>query len=164
MKTIQLSGKHGNNKVALVDDEDYELINKFKWHVKKHRNTFYAVRTEWVIGGNGEQRHFKMHRVVLGLTNVEEKCDHIDHDGLNCQKNNLRVATHAQNQQNTSARKNSTSKFLGVYVDRNYFHARIQKKHIGYFPKTEDGELQAALAYDKRAKLEFGEFANLNFK
>lgn len=164
MKQIPLTGKHGIGKFALVDDEDFELLNQFKWHCKPHRNTFYGVRTQCIKGSGGKQLHFKIHRVIMGLTNPKDICDHKDHNGLNCQKSNLRVSTFSQNQQNTTSRKGSTSKYLGVYIDRKWYRARINGIQIGYFPKTPCGEILAALQYDNAAMIHFGEFANLNFK
>lgn len=93
--------------------------------------------------------------------------DHIDHNGLNNQKSNLRNCTHRQNAMNNSSR--GSSKYLGVSIvgrgrQKGMISAEIKmnyrKIHIGVFST----EIEAAKAYDKKAKELFGEFANLNFK
>lgn len=110
---------------------------------------------------------------------LPEEIDHEDHDPLNNLISNLRPASHQQNSQNTSSRKNVTSKYLGVSLTskshkhtlksgdiKNYIHTYWQSQlsvngkhnHLGYF-KTEEA---AALAYNEAAKIHFKEFAHLN--
>ena len=163
MKEIKLT----QGKVALVDDSDYEFLNKFKWYSSKAGNTFYATRKSNRI--KGKQYNISMHRVILGLK-CSLMCDHIDHDGLNNQRNNIRIATSQQNNFNKTA--HGKSKYLGVgfliirYKNKSYQYIEsnitINKKRVrlGYF-KTEK---EAAQAYDASAKIHHGEFANLNFK
>ena len=158
MKLIKLT----QGKFAKVDDEDFEYINQWKWHAQKDRNGYYACRG--VFNGKNMSK-VMMHRIInktpLGLVT-----DHIDHDTLNNQKNNLRSCTQAQNTANKSKHKKKTSsKYLGVcLIDGKYWTAALfhngKRKHIGSF-KTEE---QAAKAYDMVAIEIFGEFANLNFK
>jgi hypothetical protein len=161
MKQIPLS----QGKFALVDDEDFEELNKHKWYAKKSRGVFYASRTS-KIKDNDESKTIHMHRVILGFTDLKIKCDHIDHNGLNNQKTNLRASTHVQNCNNRRSRKNSSSEYKGVSWSKfsNKWHSQIQtlgkKIHIGYF----FDEIEAAKAYDEKAKELFGEFAYLNFK
>lgn len=170
MKQIILYGKHGDGKSALVDDEDYNSLNHYRWHVKKHRNTFYAVRSVPLEGRTSTK--LKMHRVILGLTDPNILCDHIDHNGLNCQRYNLRPCDNASNRKNTLSRKNSTSKYLGVFIAKSKtykaYAAQIgidgKSTYLGTFKFTPEGEILAAKAYDEAAKKHFGEFANLNFK
>jgi len=173
MKEIKLN--HGY--VALVDDEDFDFLNQFKWRVRLGRKneSLYAIR--WGDKDNGKKPLLRMHRVVMNLFDKNLQIDHIDHNGLNNQKGNLRVCTNAENQRNRKPNKNGTSKYKGVcfYVSKVkgkngkiYEWSRwlsditINRKsiRIGYF-NTEES---AAKAYDKAAKKHFGEFANLNFK
>lgn len=162
MKKIPLSqqGKHAGKYFALVDDEDFEKLNKHKWFFRKlGRNNIYAITR---ISGE-KQKEIFMHRLLL-------KCpsnlfgDHIDGNGLNNQKGNLRIATKQNNQANSRIPKNNTSGYKGVRFrpDRNKFVARISfndnTKHLGYF----DTDIEAAKAYNQKALELFGEFANLN--
>lgn len=154
---------------AQVDDSDFEYLNQWRWFAHKQRNTYYAVRNCQIT--KRKRTIIRMHRLILGLQNPKIFCDHIDHNGLNNQRSNLRKATPAQNLANRSASLNSTSKYLGVSlstVSNKYgsiytsWKAAIQKDghviHIGRF-KTED---QAAIAYNEVAIKIHGDFANLN--
>lgn len=158
MKKIKLS----QGKVTLVDDEDFEYLNQFKWCAMKGNSTFYVIRH------TSQKNELKkecllLHRVIMNAPKGVE-VDHIDHNGLNNQKYNLRLCTNSQNHMNRIS--HGKSKYLGVsfHTSRKYIRAVITIKskhqHIGYF-KTEK---EAALAYDKAALKYFGEFANLNFK
>ena len=162
MREIELKSKKYGNMFALIDDDLYEELRKFKWSLEKSRHTFYAVRKEIVYG---ENHYIKMHRQIMGLKKGDGVIvDHKDHNGLNNQKNNLRNATISQNNQNSRSRKNSTSKYLGVafFKATKKWHSQIsvnkKLKHIGFF----NTEVEAALAYNKMASKFYGEYANLN--
>lgn len=108
MKEIVLT----QGKVALVDDDNYHELSKFKWYAKRHRRTFYAVRNIRIYPGYGGQRCLWMHRVILGDIKPPLQTDHIDGDGLNNQRSNLRIVTNRENMQNLHISK--TSRFPGV--------------------------------------------------
>lgn len=160
MKKIIVNSKTHGIKEILVDDQDYNWLNSFNWTVVNHKHTFYARMHKTV---NGKHIKVYMHRLLLGLTKFSEKGDHIDHNGLNNQRNNIRKSTQSQNLKNRTARKNGSSKYLGVGIDRQGFRAFImvnkKYKHLGYFNLEED----AARAYDVAAVKYHGEFANPNF-
>lgn len=148
--------------VALVDDEDFDYLNQWKWCVVKGFSSMYASRSKY----NKKRNCTKvlMHRVIMDVKGKDVIIDHKDHDGLNNQKSNLRIATASQNCSNRKSHKNSSSKYLGVnwHKPNKKWRAKISKEgigqHIGYF----DSEEIAALAYNKKAIEIHGEFANLN--
>ena len=104
-----------------------------------------------------------MHRLILGIT-CDSQGDHINGDGLDNRRANLRPVTHAQNMQN---RRGNGPTFKGIYcverTTRNPWMAKIavakKQIYLGYYATPED----AARAYDEAAKKYFGEFARLNF-
>ena len=163
-KSISLT----QGKFALVDDEDFEWLNQWKWQAQKDDNTFYATR----LTSSGGRKRILMHRAILGLAGANKMlCDHKDHDGLNNTRQNLRVCTPSQNQANRrTTNKNWTSIYIGVSrkitkvmkYTYNYWYAQITKNgkkiNIGIF-KT---EREAALAYNKKSLELNGEFATLN--
>ena len=149
-------------KYAIVDPEDFERFNKYKWHAVKSTNTFYARRTIYV---GKKYVSIMMHRELIhppGYLFV----DHINHNGLDNRKANLRLATCAQNTYNRiHLRKCKSSKYKGVSWKKQKMkwivnvRYNCKNKFIGYFKD----EKQAAKAYDKAAKKYHGEFASLNF-
>ncbi len=162
MKLIPLR----RGQFAMVDDEDYDdLIMCGKWHAHKVRPSasFYARRTERT---DGVCKIIAMHRFIMKAKHGE-LIDHIDMNGLNNQKSNLRKCTYSQNCCNVKPR--GFSKFLGVTYDRGsrgrkvwaaFININKKGKRIGRFYT----EIDAAKAYDEAAKIIHGEFANLNFK
>ena len=148
-------------KVAIVDEMDYERLNKYKWHAKKDGNTYYAARKSERL--NGKQTTIRMHREILSVL-PGQQIDHINHNGLDNRRANLRLCTYSQQQQNRLPQK-AFSKYKGVWQDprskRWQVAIRINGKrtYLGYYVN----EIEAAKAYDKKATQLFGEFANLNF-
>lgn len=104
MKEIPLS----QGLVALVDDEDYEELSQYKWHAVKHRNTYYAVRNHPVYPSY--RVNVKMHRQIM-RAQENEIIDHKNGNGLDCQRNNLRIASSSQNAANRRAREGRKSEF-----------------------------------------------------
>ena len=158
MKKILLT----QDEFAFVDDEDYQDLMRFKWYACRGGKTFYAFRN---IRINKRQSKERMHRRIMGLRRGDGKLtDHIDMNGLNNQRNNLRVATKAENQRNRKKPCNNTSGFKGVgwYKPSKKWVARIkvnsQSKNLGYFKS----KIAAARAYNIAAREYFGEFAKLN--
>ena len=145
-------------KFAIVDAADYERLSKHKWLASgDEQRGFYAARRV----GN---KLVLMHRVIM---NAPEGTvvDHINGNSLNNRRGNLRLCTQKQNSRNARSSRHSTSRFKGVY-----FHKQTGKwvATIGYNGKTIhlgsfDDEIEAAKAYDRKARELFGEFAYLNF-
>lgn len=133
MKEIQLT----QGKFALVDDEDFEWLNRWKWCVDKGGNTFYAQRRLSTIGGKCHK--IKMHHAILGKPPKSFEVDHCDGNGLNNQRKNLRFVTRRQNQQNQRNGRKKSSQYPGVYWDKRdkKWIARIQingkSNNLGYF-------------------------------
>jgi hypothetical protein len=147
--------------VALVDDDDYEWLNQWKWFVLVCKRTSYAVRNSRVT--DGLPRHLiYMHRVLMGKLN-EAQVDHIHHNGLDCRRLELRACSVAQNAYNRGKQAGS-SRYKGVswYPQLGKWVAQIHpngtRKHLGYF----DSETAAAAAYNKAAREYWGEFAFVN--
>ena len=145
-------------KVALVDAEDYEYINQWKWRTRVDGNSLYAMRQ---VKSMGKTQTVLMHR-VLNKTPKGCHTDHINCNGLDNRKENLRTVTQKQNQQNRASRYGA-SRYKGVNPKNSRWRARIRvdKKliHLGYF----DSEIDAAKCYDVYATKHFGKYANTNF-
>ena len=108
MKRIKLTG----NKFALVDDQDFEILNQYKWRADKDGNTYYAVRGIWK--DNKVFRLF-MHREILDLKYKDGKItDHINRNGLDNRKSNLRIVSKAENCRNHGGHSDNTSGHTGV--------------------------------------------------
>jgi len=147
-------------KVAVCDQSDREFIEGRFWFTHDDGGRFYA-RTHVYV--EGKRFSVGMHRIVLGLSNSKSAIDHIDHDGLNNRRANLRVCTQRENTFNRRLNKNSSSGIKGVYLHKasGKWRAQIQvdrkKKYLGVFGAKED----AASAYKAAAVKFFGEFASL---
>ena len=163
MKEIRLT----KGCIALVDDCDYERTSQFEWHAtecfrsdRSLRNV-YAARS--IRKPDGSQTTQDLHRFIMGMTDKKIEVNH-DHNGLNCQRFNLRLATRTNSMQNRRKQFGS-SQFKGVTWRKRYkvWCAQIgidgHRFHLGSFASEE----QAALAYDAAARTHFGEFAVLNF-
>jgi len=149
-------------RFAIVDPEDFETLNLFKWCAAKDYETFYAIRYARI---NNKNTTIKMHRQIM---NAKENdiVDHRDKNGLNNTRENLRIATASQNNANSKRGMNrGKSKYKGVCRDEKCGKWRAgikhQNKHI-HLGMFED-EIEAAKAYDEAAKKYHGEFAVLNF-
>jgi hypothetical protein len=148
-------------KVAIVDDEDFEYLNQFKWQAHKNGNKFYAV-TSLLI--NNKYRTKMMHRLIANNKNKKMHTDHINGDGLDNRKINLRICTHSQNLMNRGPQANNKTGYKGVCYDKriNKFRATISitgiNKNLGCYINPVD----AARAYNTAAIKYYCEFAQLN--
>ena len=151
---IRITCKNGQRYECFIDTNDFELINHHQWRIIPGHRTLY-------VGTNINGSNVGMHRfIVPGCDQV----DHIDHNGLNNRRCNLRPANHSLNSANARRPRTATSKYRGVsWCPRERkFRVSIkvhqQYKSLGYF----DSEEAAAIMYNIFAKLYFGEFASLN--
>lgn len=160
MKEIPLT----QGKVALVDDEDYDFLMQWKWQATKTKCTWYAKRVSNNKDKhkNGKRYSILMHRVIMKAKLFYEVDHNPDHNGLNNQKHNLRIATRTQNKINTH-KINSTG-YRGVelnkYSKKFSAHIRIngKLKHLGVFETA----IEAAKAYNNAAVQYHDKFAILN--
>ena len=156
MKKIKLS----QNKYALVDDIDFNYLNQYKWSAVKNSKTFYAVRNSY--DRNGKKTMIKMHREIMQTPRGMET-DHMDENGLNNQRNNLRICTHAENSRNILIRKDNKYGIKGVYWSKRdkIWYSRIQVNgkqiHLGSFRSKEN----AYTKYCEASKIYHGEFSKL---
>lgn len=146
---------------ALVDDDDYEQVMQHKWSASPSNRTSYAITGTGAP--DGRKTTMSMHKFLTGWALV----DHINGDGLDNRRSNLRPATTLENNRNRRKASNCTSGYKGVTMNarsqRSPWKARIgingKRRDIGVFATAEE----AARAYDKAAKEHYGEFAWLNF-
>jgi hypothetical protein len=166
LRTIPLTGKRASGRVALVDDQDFELVSQYSWYL------FEIVRAGRANGPYARtmlkgRRQIFMHTLITGWPQT----DHEDHDGLNNQRSNLRPATVGQNKANQRKRSDGrSSQYKGVHWRKrqpgrtySYWVAKItvsgRSRTIGYFHDEQD----AARAYDAAALAAWGDYACLNF-
>ena len=151
-------------KVALIDDEDYGRVSKYKWYAirnLKNPNYWYAARSgNYVIN--------KLHHFIMKARN---RFDHIDGNGLNNTRSNLREATQIQNSWNRRKprqlhRGKETSPFKGVSkatCKQEWWYSRLVHNYKEYYLGCFKTQEEAARAYDRKAVELFGEYAKLNF-
>lgn len=147
-----------NNEIcakALIDLDDVDKVKNIKWHRSDlQRSTYYC------ISNNSEWR--RIHRLIMGVTDKDIVVDHINHNGLDNRKSNLRICTSGQNTCNCLTSKNNKSGHKGVYwsKERNKWCAQIsinnKTKGLGRYDTIEE----AIEAREKAAKEYYGEFAN----
>lgn len=153
MKTIKLKDGY----IVQIDDEDFERISKFKLYISISGKTQY-------VRGYGNKKQFRLHRLILNITDPKISVDHIDGNGLNNQKSNLRACSHKQNSRNKRLNRNTSTGYKGVSLAKrkNKFRAYIKTEsrqlHLGHFNTAEE----AAKAYNIKALELFGEYAKLN--
>jgi hypothetical protein len=143
---------------AIIDVADIGVVFGFNWCAVESRSTAYAVRNSQ----NGNKKHIRMHRVILGAAE-NGLVDHVDGNGLNNRRDNLRLATRSENQRNRPAPKHNTTGIKGVswcgtsakWRACIAFDGRF--KSLGYFPSKEE----AALAYKKASEEFHGKFGRL---
>ena len=153
MKSIPLT----RGMFTIVDESDYEWLNQWKWNAHNRNGKLYAAR------GTTGNKTVSMHREIMKTPKGMET-DHRNGDSLDNRRENLRISTRMQNNQNASIRKDSKSGYRGVHFFKPYnkwavyIQANRKSKFLGYFTDPKE----AAIAYNDKAKQYFGEFARLN--
>lgn len=158
--TIEIELTQG--QVALIDERDFDKVHQYRWCA-------HHIRWQWYAINNSERRRggrpLRMHRFILDAPAGME-VDHINGNGLDNRRANLRLATRSQNHANKSVQRNKTSsRYKGVYYRRRRkkpWYAQIgvrgRRMFLGYFGNEEE----AARVYNRAALEHFGEFARLN--
>lgn len=146
-------------KFALVDDEDFEKINEYKW---SYQARGYAYKRN---PNQSESFVLWMHRVIMNAPDYFE-VDHVNGNGLDNRKENLRLSTRSQNAINTPKRKNNTSGYKGVtfFKRDKKWKAQITFEGRNIALGCYNTPIEAALVYDDAARKYFGEFASVNFR
>ncbi len=145
-------------KVALIDEDDFNLVGNLRWCASQNGQNWYAMRA---LPRNGRrQLHQRMHHLILGKSLI----DHINGNGLDNRRENLRIASNRENCFNQRKRAgSSTYKGVCFDIESDKWLVQIQvngkRKKIGRFKN----EVEAALAWDEAARLYYKEFAALNF-
>jgi len=143
-----------------VDSGDFNFLSEFKWSRCSYANCFYAVTRKVV---DGRKTAFLMHRLIMKASHGII-VDHVNHDGMDNRKSNLRFATHTKNLQNSRKMCESSSIYKGVYwcnrANKWITQIKVNKRKIMH---TFERELDAALKYDSMAREYFNEFAAVNF-
>ena len=142
------------NKVALVDDVDFENLSKVKWRVAKRSERYYAIT------GTGKDSRL-LHRIITACPKGME-VDHIDRNGLNNQRSNLRVVTSSENKMNRGKTKHNTSGYKGVRLNKGIWVAEISINHKHIYLGSFNTKEEAALAYNNGAIKHHGQFAYQN--
>ncbi len=143
--------------VAIVDDEDFLRVSTRKWHA-------YACGNGWRARATfaPPKRNVLLHRFILGLSPQDSRTvDHINGDGLDCRRSNLRACAWADN--NKNRRPRDGRKFKGIFTLRGRFGARIAVDGTRFSLGVYATEIEAAIAYDAAARRYHGAFARLNF-
>lgn len=174
MREIQLT----QDKCTLVDDRNFEWLNKYKWFANKMGNTFYTVRNITIQSQNKQKNIKRKQKTILmhilikekDLTrklNINEEIHHINGNGLDNRRCNLQVVTRSQHKiLGKKIRTKTSSIYKGVSwrKDCKMWTAQIRFNnkdiHLGYFKD----ETEAGKTYDEAALKYFGEFSRLNFK
>lgn len=136
-----------SDKVAIVDDVDFESLNKHKWLLSQRGDVESRI--------NGKR--LKIHRVIMQVKNPLEFIDHIDGNKLNNSRSNLRIVDNKTNTRNRHKKNPSYSQYFGVTLDKRTnlkkrWVAQIKVDYIRIYLGRFETEKEAAEAYNKKAK------------
>lgn len=147
-----------------MDDEDFEFLNKFKWRLMGQGQyvTRHQRRAEYT--DLSKRKVIRMHNQIMNPLKGFE-VDHVNLNPLDNQKKNLRIATRTQNQVNTKKRLGTSSIYKGAFWNKKnqIWLSSICFNHKHFYIGRFKTAIEAAHAYDLKAKELFGKFARLNF-
>ena len=156
MKVLKLT----QSKIAKIDDCDYVKVKEHTWFA--HKSKKKSIKDNWYAGTNihidGKYKTVHLHTLIM-KTPKGYDVDHIDGDGLNNQRSNLRICTRSENLRNQRKSKGA-SKYKGVsfFKTTNKWRVQLKGKHIGLY----NTEKEAAKVYNDVAIHLFGKFARIN--
>jgi hypothetical protein len=158
MELIIKSKRYGQMTV-FFDDDDYPIINKHNWYISKSRSTFYARTNRYE---NGLETTIRMHMMLMGFP--DSRIDHINGNGLDNRKQNLRLCTNSQNCLNKDKRKDNTTGYKGVWFHKknNKFICSTTINGKVFYGGSFQTVQEAAKRYNELALIHHGEFAKLN--
>lgn len=167
MKIISWSSKKFGSLKIMVDDEDFERLIEYPWGVIKCLNSDVLYVKARNVDTDRPRKYYSMHRFVLGIDDPKVFVDHIDGNGLNNQKSNLRPCTHRQNKMNMGMQKNNSTGFKGVYkLKDGRYKTSITRRECGkriHLASFESRSLiECARKYNELARQYHGEFAYQN--
>lgn len=156
-RQIKLNGRSG--LYFTIDEEDYDSVIQFKWYLLKGSNTNYARRN--IRREDNSLSQQLLHTFLTGYS----RTDHINYNGLDCRRSNMRKVSDSQNQFNKRIQVGGTSKHKGVHwhkASQKWF-AQIKADGKHYYLGLFVDEIEAAKAWDSKAKVLHGKYAVLNF-
>ncbi len=152
MKTFTITRRNKTKHIVSVDDEDWELVSKHKWHVNAKDGYLQAVQTN--VRRNGKQTKLYLHQLLMGPVPPEyDSIDHIDRNPLNNCRTNLRFATWSEQNINQGMKSNNTSGVKGVswHKATNKWMVDIDCKFVGRYTSFEKACEVRAEAENERA-------------
>lgn len=160
-KVIQLKDKKRNViGEAFVSLEDFEAVSKYTWCKSVVRQRVNGGEQAYACGVV-DGRRTMMHQYLMGKPpNTRDVIDHINHNGLDNQRSNLRFVSYSANSQNVPQKDNTTSAYIGVQKNRGKFYVTQGGVYIGVF----DNETDAAKHYDKYVTLKYQGAGKTNFE
>jgi hypothetical protein len=158
MKTIVIS----NGSTVLVDDKDFEALSQYKWTAHVNRTTCYAIRRQRISEDRPGSIVYMHRQIMCPMEGMV--VDHINKDGLDNRRENLRICSQTENLRNQRPRSNKRSKFKGVSWNENdmAYHSRLQFGGRGVWLGMYKSEVDAAKAYDAGAIHYYGKYALTN--